>query len=216
MSSRGFFMLPYIIPFAIFIVISLIGSQFELGTYFSYPVKTIAVVIALFIYRKNYVELCQKIALKSMFVAFLVGIIVFTVWILPEGLYPTLGKSQFNPYLFESKSWIIFLITFRLIGAVLVVPIFEELFWRSFLIRWIIDQDFKKVPIAKFTWLSFILTVIFFGLEHDRWLVGMAAGAIYNGLLYQQKNLWSCIIAHAVTNLALGIYVLITEQWGFW
>ena len=101
-------------------------------------------------------------------------------------------------------------------GAALVVPIFEELFWRSFLIRWIIDQDFKKVAIGQFTWISFVATVLLFGLEHNRWLVGLAAGAVYNGLLYQQKNLWPCIIAHAVTNLVLGIYVLQTGQWGFW
>ena len=209
-------MLPYIIPFAIFIGFGLIGSQFENGAYFIYPIKTVAVAIALYVYRKNYVELYQKIAVKSIFIACFVGIVVFVIWILPEGLYPTLGDSQFNPFIFENKSWVIFQIIFRLVGAVLVVPIFEELFWRSFLIRWIINQDFKKIPIGKFTWLSFILIVIFFGLEHHRWLVGMAAGVIYTGLLYQQKNLWSCIIAHAVTNLALGIYVLITHNWSFW
>jgi len=209
-------MLPYVIPFAIFIGFGLIASQFENGVYFLYPVKTIAVAIALYWYRKSYVELFQKISIKSIIIAGFVGIVVFVIWILPEGLYPTLGESQFNPFVFENRSWIIFQIIFRLTGAVLVVPIFEELFWRSFLIRWIIDQEFKKIPIAKFTWLSFILIVIFFGLEHHRWLVGMAAGVIYNGLLYQQKNLWSCIIAHAVTNLALGIYVLLTHNWSFW
>jgi len=209
-------MLPYIIPFAIFIGFGLIGSQFENDVYFIYPIKTVAVAIALYIYRKSYVELYQRIPIKSILLACLIGIVVFVTWILPEGLYPTLGESQFNPFIFENKSWITLLIIFRLIGAVLVVPIFEELFWRSFLIRWIIDQDFKKVPIGKFSWLSFLLIVIFFGLEHHRWLVGIAAGAIYNGLLYQQKNLWSCIIAHAVTNLALGIYVLLTQQWGYW
>ena len=209
-------MLPYIIPFAIFVGFSLIGSQFNNGVYFIYPIKTIAVAIALFIYRKDYVELYRRTPIKSILFAVLVGIIVFIIWILPEGLYPTMSESQFNPFIFRDQSWIIFLIIFRLIGAVLVVPIFEELFWRSFLIRWIINQDFKKIPIGKFSWLSFILVTVFFGLEHHRWLVGLAAGAIYNGVLYQQKNLWSCIIAHAVTNLALGIYVLITQQWGYW
>lgn len=56
-------------------------------------------------------------------------------------------------------------------------------------IQWIIKQDFKNNPFGKFTWLSFILIVIFFGLEYDRWLVGMVAGAMNNGLLYQKKNL---------------------------
>lgn len=209
-------MLPYIIPYAIFIGFSLIGSQIENGVYFIYPIKTAAVAIVLFIYRKDYIELYQGIAIKSIFIALVVGAVVFITWILPEGLYPTLGESQFDPFIFSNKSWIIFLIFFRLIGAVLVVPIFEELFWRSFLIRWIIDQDFKKIPIGRFAWLSFILVTVFFGLEHHRWLVGLAAGAIYNGLLYKQKNLWACIIAHAVTNLALGIYVITTQQWGYW
>ena len=209
-------MLPYIIPFAIYIGLSLIGSQFENGGYFMYPIKTIAVAGSLFFYRKSYAELYQKIKLASIISALAVGVAAFVIWILPEGLYPTLGESEFNPYVFDNKSWIIFLITFRLIGAVLVVPIFEELFWRSFLIRWIINQDFRKVAIGKFTWFSFLLIVIFFGLEHNRWLVGMAVGVIYNGLLYKQKNLWPCIIAHAVTNLALGIYVLVTQQWGYW
>ena len=209
-------MLPYVIPFAIFIAFGLIGSQFENGAYFIYPIKTVAVTIALYFYRKNYVELYQRITVKSIFIACFVGILVFIIWILPEGLYPTLGESQFNPFIFENRAWVIFQIIFRLTGAVIVVPIFEELFWRSFLIRWIIDQDFQKIPIGKFTWLSFGLIVIFFGLEHHRWLVGMAAGAIYNGFLYQQKKLWPCIIAHGITNLALGIYVLITNNWSFW
>lgn len=209
-------MLPYIIPFAIFIGLSIIGSHFENGIYFMYPIKTIAVAIVLFTYRKSYIELYHEVKLKTIFLPLIIGLIVFVIWILPEGLYPTLGNSQFNPFIFDNKSWIIFLIIFRFIGAVVVVPIVEELFWRSFLIRWIINQDFKNVPLGKFTWLSFILIVIFFGVEHHRWLVGMAAGAIYNGLLYQQKNLWSCIIAHAVTNLALGIFILVTHQWGYW
>ena len=142
-------MLPYVVPFAIFIGLGIIGSQFENGVYFIYPIKTVAVAISLFVYRKTYIELYQKISIKSVLIALLFGTVVFIIWILPEGLYPTLGESQFNPFIFKSRSMVIFQIIFRLIGAVLVVPIFEELFWRSFLIRWIIDQDFKNVSIGK-------------------------------------------------------------------
>jgi len=209
-------MLPYVMPFAVYIVLSLIGSWFEHGGYFMYPVKTLAVAGTLWYFRESYDELRQAVTVKQAVWAGVIGVIVFIIWIAPEGRYPLLGESEFNPFLFENPIWVGFLIAFRLAGAVLVVPIFEELFWRSFLIRWIVDQDFKKVPIGKFTWLSFAATVLFFGLEHHRWLVGLAAGAIYNGLLYQQKQLWPCIIAHAVTNLALGAYVLLTQQWWFW
>jgi CAAX prenyl protease-like protein len=209
-------MLPYMMPFALFIGLSYLGTLFENGIYYMYPIKTIIVGMSLFYYRKHYSELYQKINFKSITIAIFVGVLVFIIWVLPEGFYPTIGASEFNPYRFESQSFIIFLIAFRIIGASVVVPVFEELFWRSFLIRWIVNQDFKKVPLGKFTWFSFGLTVLFFGLEHDRWLVGIFAGVIYNGLLYKEKNIMPCIIAHALTNLILGIYVLITQQWGFW
>jgi len=209
-------MLPYIVPFALFIGLSYLGTLFENGIYFMYPIKTIIVGLSLYYYRKQYQELYQRPNFKAVNIAIFVGILVFIIWVLPEGFYPKIGSTEFNPYRFENQSFIIFLIVFRLIGASIVVPIFEELFWRSFLIRWIVNQDFQKVPLGKFTWLSFGLTVLFFGLEHDRWLVGMAAGAIYNGLLYKEKNIMSCIIAHGVTNLILGGYVLMTRQWGFW
>lgn len=209
-------MLPYVVPFAIYIGLSYLGMQFENGSYYFYPIKTVVVALALVLYRQQYPELQRPIKIKSIVLATAIGIIVFVIWVLPEGWYPTLGRSEFNPYIFTARSWIACLIFFRLAGAVLVVPIFEELFWRSFLIRWIVNPDFKKVPLDQFNWLSFSLIVIFFGLEHHQWLVGMIAGAIYNGLLYWQKNLWACIIAHAATNLVLGIYVLQTRQWSFW
>lgn len=209
-------MLPYLLPFALFIGLSYLGTLFENGIYYMYPIKTIIVGFSLFYYRNQYQELYQRPNFKAVNIAIFIGILVFIIWVLPEGFYPKIGSSEFNPYRFENQALIIFLIIFRLIGAAIVVPIFEELFWRSFLIRWIINQDFKKVPLGKFTWLSFGLTVLFFGLEHDRWLVGMAAGAIYNGLLYKEKNIMACIIAHGVTNLILGGYVLMTRQWGFW
>ncbi|MDZ7263781.1 MAG: CAAX prenyl protease-related protein [candidate division KSB1 bacterium] len=209
-------MLPYVVPFAIFIALSYLGTLFENGSYYFYPIKTIAVALTLFLYRQHYNELRQRIRIQAIGMAAVVGFFVFVIWVVPEGWYPTLGTSEFNPFVFTDRTWISWLIFFRLTGAVVVVPIFEELFWRSFLIRWIINPDFNKVPLGQFSWLSFTLTVIFFGLEHHQWLVGIVAGVIYNLLVYWQKNLWACIIAHAVTNLALGIYVLHTGRWGFW
>jgi hypothetical protein len=207
---------PYVFPFALFITLSLVGQQFEPGIYIMYPIKTVAVAASLWYFRKSYTELKQKLSLLSTALAVVVGLIVFAIWILPEGYYPLLGDSEFNPYKFEKQPLVITLVVFRLIGAALVVPVFEELFWRSFVIRWIISSEFKQVPLGKFTWVSFGLTVVFFGIEHHHWLPGLFAGAIYNALLYKTKNLWPCIVAHSVTNLVLGFYVLYTRQWGFW
>ncbi len=98
----------------------------------------------------------------------------------------------------------------------MVVAITEELFWRGFLIRWIIKPDFRSVPIGMFTWPSFVITSLLFATEHNRWLVGLIAGIIYNILLYRTKSLRACMVAHGMTNLALGLYVLATQQWTFW
>ncbi len=244
-----------------------------------YPVKTLLVGGLLFYYRKFYAELHFRFSWLGV----LVGIVVFVIWVLPEGLYPHLGWSRFNPYpasfrltqealsslqdegvpedvldalrplidqeieaensfltavekclaqktveqyrdrilhhasFRERQPWlVILLVFFRFLGAVIVVPIFEELFWRSFALRWVIHEDFTTVPIGTFTWLSFLVIVLGFGFEHHRWLVGLAAGIIYNGLLYYKKDLSACVLAHGVTNLLLGVYVLMTQQWTFW
>ncbi|MGA7827253.1 MAG: CPBP family glutamic-type intramembrane protease [Geobacteraceae bacterium] len=55
-----------------------------------------------------------------------------------------------------------------------------------------------------------------FGLEHNLFLAGIMAGIAYNLLLYRTKSLSACILAHGLTNLALGIYVLQTGKWYFW
>lgn len=189
-------------------------AEISYGTYIFYPIKTLLVGFFLYFYyrRKFYPE----ITFKCSWIALFVGILVFIGWVLPEGWYPQIGASEFNPYTF-GKGWVSYiLIAFRLIGAVIVVPIMEELFWRSFAIRWLINEKFTSIPIGTFTWFSCLAIVLGFGFEHHRWLVGILAGILYNTLLYYKKNIADCIIAHAVTNLLLGIYVLVTQQWTFW
>jgi uncharacterized protein len=204
--------LPYLVPFLAFLALTYAAVLVPYGPYVLYPVKTLVVAGILWYYRKAYSE----IGLRWSWLAILVGIAAFVVWVVPEGWYPQLGESAFNPYQFQAP-WIVYgLILFRLLGAVVVVPIMEELFWRSFAIRWLINEEFTTVPLGKFTWFSCLVTILGFGFEHHRWLVGLLAGALYNGLLYYKKDLSQCILAHAVTNLLLGVYVLLTQQWSFW
>jgi uncharacterized protein len=158
----------------------------------------------------------QEIKFSFSWLAVISGVIVFFIWVLPEGHYPQLMHSEFNPYKQASGYGVYFVITFRMIGATLVVPLMEELFWRSFALRFAIQSDFKSVPLGQFSWFSFILISILFGFEHERWLVGIFAGMIYSGLLYRNKNLFDPILSHAITNFLLGIYVVSTQQWSFW
>ncbi len=206
---------PYLAPFIAFLVLTYAGTLIPHGTYMFYPIKTLVVASLLFFYRKHYTE----ISLRFSWLGIVAGIVVFILWIAPENLYPgftQIGSSEFNPYTYGT-GWLAYvLIGFRLAGAVLLVPVLEELFWRSWALRWLIDDDFQTIPLGTFTWFSFGVVVVGFGFEHHRWLAGLLAGVAYNGLLYAKKDLGACIQAHAVTNLLLGLYVLMTQQWSFW
>ena len=158
----------------------------------------------------------QEIRFSCSWLAVISGVAVFFIWVLPEGLYPQIGHSEFNPYEQASGYGVYLVIAFRLIGASLIVPIMEELFWRSFALRFAIRSDFKSIPLGHFSWFSFILISLLFGFEHHRWLVGIVAGMVSAGVLYRRKNLFDPILSHAITNFLLGLYVVSTHQWSFW
>jgi len=108
-------------------------------------------------------------------------------------------------------------ILLRSAGSFLLVPILEELFWRGWMMRWLIDMDFLKVPLGKYVPSAFWIVAILFASEHGPyWEVGLAAGIIYNWWLIRTRNLADCILAHAVTNAVLAGYVLVTDRWQYW
>jgi CAAX prenyl protease-like protein len=191
----------------------------ETALYYLYPVKTLVVAYLLYRFRSEYRELSFKdlANLPVTLAACGTGLLVFFLWIHMDWTFGGApGPRGFNPALLPGGGVRIVMLLFRAGGAVLVVPLMEELFWRSFLIRYIIDKDFEKVALGAFTWASFLLTVVLFGLEHTYILAGIMAGIFYNLILYRSRSLAQCVLAHAVTNLALAGYVLLTGKWGFW
>jgi len=178
-----------------------------------YPLKTVSVGIALLLLVRWY----PRLNVRSTGLAVVVGVVVLVLWVLPEGFYPLLSTpSPVDPFEKLVVPWVYLWIAFRVFGASVVVPIMEELFWRGFLIRWLVKENFQKVAIGTFTWPSFLITSALFASEHNRWLVGLMAGVVYNLILYRTKSLYACMIAHGVTNLGLAIFVLTTEHWTFW
>ncbi len=131
-----------------------------------------------------------------------IGLLVFLIWILPEQFdwawyreWCITGEGGTKEIAEASAT----MIAIRLIGSAFVISVAEELFFRKWLIGF-----------AGFAWM-----VALFAVEHDRWLVGAIAGAIY-GALYLRRGLFAAIIAHATTNLVLGLWILRTSQWKFW
>ena len=92
----------------------------------------------------------------------------------------------------------------RCLSSFVLVPILEELFWRGWMMRWLIDTNFLKVPLGKYVPSAFWIVAVLFASEHGPyWEVGLAAGIVYNWWIVRTRNLADCILAHAVTNAVL-------------
>jgi CAAX prenyl protease-like protein len=145
------------------------------------------------------------------------GVGVLAVWIvLDVGWYAFDLGNGFDPrrYGFDAIDWPIAF--FRLLGLAVVVPLAEELFWRSFLLRWLEKQDFLSVRPAAVGLRALLITSALFALEHNQWLAGFIAGMVYGWIYMYTGRLWVPILAHAVTNGLLGAYILIMRDWRFW
>jgi len=211
--------LPYVLPFALFLLLTEPARYFPSLVPFLYTAKTIIAGSLLWFWRRKFTaDFCRDLTFTEIITAFGCGILVLVIWIVPvDYLFQISRSSGFDPYaLGGSKAAAMGLIGVRLFGSSLVVPVMEELFWRSFLMRYLINPDFRSVPLASFSWYSFLGVALLFGLEHHQVLAGIIAGLLYGLLFIRQKNLKGVILAHAVTNLGLGVYVVLTGSWTFW
>ena len=104
----------------------------------------------------------------------------------------------------------------RGMGSMLIVPVMEELFWRSFLMRWLDRRDFRSLEPQAISWRAVALSTMPFALEHAELFAGAVAGLAY-ALLYRYfGRIWPAIIAHGVSNLGLGLWIMATRQWNYW
>ena len=144
------------------------------------------------------------------------GIAVFLAWIAIDQDWAVLSRpAGYMPLRVDGSVDLVQALA-RLAGFALVVPVMEELFWRSLVLRWIEQHEFQSLAPREVGWRAFAITTALFALEHDRWLAGAIAGAAYNWLYMRSGNLWVPILAHVVTNAVLGVWVLQTHNWQFW
>lgn len=180
-----------------------------------YPTQTLLCAALLIWFRREYeLERPRRLAFAA-----LVAVVVFVLWISPQVFFRGAPRTAgFNPDLLITPAIYWPELTLRFVRLVIVVPFVEEIFWRGFLMRFLIDDNFDRVRFGTFSWLSFTIVTLAFALSHSAadWIAALLAGALYNALAYRTKSLASCIFAHALTNLLLGVWILQTKQWGFW
>lgn len=145
------------------------------------------------------------------------GLVVFALWIQLDAPWMHIGEptAPFVPLDAQGRlDWP--LISVRWLGAALLVPVMEELFWRSFLMRWLQASVFEGVNPRLVSARAVLLSTFVFMLAHPLWLAAIIAGLAYALLYRYTGKLWTAVIAHAVTNGALGVWVVMTGQWQFW
>ena len=181
-----------------------------------YGVKIAAVVLVLACFWRQYAELKSfPLRAPAALLALAAGVVVLVLWVSLGAGWMTIGVAAgFDPTSAGRIDWP--LVALRIAGAALVVPVMEELFWRSFLMRWIDAGDFETVEPSQVSIKSLIFTSVLFGFEHNLWLAGIVAGLAYSALYMRHRTIWSPILAHAVTNGLLGVWVVYTGSWSYW
>ena len=213
---------PYIAPFAVFMGLLTLHSVLPLPDLTDQILRVTVMTAVLWFIARPVIDLRVTHLLATLGI----GIAVFVVWIAPDLLVPgyrhfwlfdnvVTGKAATSLADGSKLSWPV--LALRMIRAVLIVPIVEELFWRAWLMRWLIDNDFEKVPLGKYAPQAFWLVAILFASEHGSyWDVGLLAGIIYNWWMVRTRSLGDLIVAHALTNFILSAYVIAYGKWEYW
>jgi len=213
---------PYIAPFATLTLFLGLGGILPGGARWSYPLRTLAACGVLLWCARGLVRLRPSRAIPSV----LVGIAVFVIWLGPDLLWPEYRDHWlFRHALVRGIGGVplavdriaLWRVLFRVAGSALLVPVVEELFWRAWLMRWLISHRFHAVPLGAYARQAFWITALLFASEHGMyWDVALAAGIAYNWWMVRTKSLADCILAHAVTNTCLAAYVLLAGRWQYW
>ena len=181
---------------------------------------TVVVVGALLVWWwREYGELSVQLwpSWREVGLAVGVGLLVFALWIQLDAPWMQLASPTATFIPLDAQGSVIWpLVVVRWIGAALLVPVMEELFWRSFLMRWFQHETFEGVVPQQVGLRAIVLSTFVFMLAHTLWLAAIVAGLAYAWLYRRTGKLWVPVIAHAVTNGALGIWVVTTGNWAFW
>ncbi len=207
----------YILPMAVFLGFTWIGGHWPSTYPVVYAVKTFVVALLLLWLRRNY----TRIRWDYAWLGALIGVLGVVQWVGMEKLLPAYPKSAgtlFDPEKeIASDALRYWFIAVRWMGASLLVPVMEELFWRDYLWRSVAaPNNFKLAKIGEWDWQAYVVVVIFCTLVHPQWITALIWSALMGLFLAWTRSLGACIIAHAVTNFLLGAYVQLTGKWYYW
>jgi len=210
--------IDYWLPMVLFGALTLAESYLDPAWFpIAYIVKAVPVTAALVRLRRPYADLKydRRVILPSV----AIGLLVFALWVWIDKVvpYPHFGsRSAFDPTPLQGSAWWPAFLAVRLYGLALMVPVMEEIFWRSFLLRYLTRTDFESLPVGTFSAFALLVMLAASAVAHPEWLVAVLASLAYAVWLRRSRSLFGAILAHSTTNAALGAYVLRTGEWQYW
>ena len=203
----------------LFLAITFIEGEFMQYYVPIYIAKVVLVTAALVYFRSVWREI--RFEGKWVLPSAIIGVALCAIWIGIEKNVPYthfLGeRTAFNPFTeVDDPAMRAAFFGFRFFGLVLMVPLMEEIFWRSFLLRFITKPDFLSLKVGEFSTNALLIGAALFGLAHPEWLPAVIFALAISLWLRYTKSLFAVIIVHVVTNLALGLWVVTQRDWIFW
>jgi exosortase E/protease (VPEID-CTERM system) len=202
----------YLLPFAVILAAGLISRAASAEFEWLYPLRFAAAAIALYAFRREYRDLIRWPGWES----WACGAVVFLIWIgLDRGAHADSGLAAGLRAL-PAPARVAWLVC-RVLGAVVTVPIAEELAFRGFLLRRLVAEKFEDVDLGVLKWPALLISSLAFGLMHgDRWIAGAIAGGLYAAVMIRRRSLVDAAVAHATTNALIASLVLMGGRWDLW
>lgn len=198
----------FLVPFMALMLASMVLAAMAPHDRALYALKVVAVLAALWLYRDVY----RTIAWRAPAQGILAGLLVGVAWIATDPSAP--ADSTLGEWLAAQGPWLAAVwLLWRIVGSCITVPIAEELAFRGFLHRWIIDRDFARVSPAQMSLIALVVSSLLFGLMHERWIAGALAGAVFALVMYRTRDLAGPIVAHMAANALICAWALAFRQW---
>jgi exosortase E/protease (VPEID-CTERM system) len=204
----------YLMPLLAILAAAMLCRSVSAGFEWLYPIRFLAAGAALWCFRKHYRLLDWRIS----WFAPLIGIGVFFMWIGLDMVSGGAGASSIPAAFAAMPAWArIVWLAGRIGAAVITVPIAEELAFRGFLLRRLVQAEFDAVEPSTVTWLPILISSLIFGVLHgNRWVAGAAAGFLYTATYSRRGRIGDAAMAHAVTNALLAGWIIFSGSWGLW
>ncbi|HTB17498.1 MAG TPA: hypothetical protein VK708_05250, partial [Bryobacteraceae bacterium] len=139
---------PYVLPFAVFFGFLALQKLVPLPANIEFIARDLLLAGVLFGFSRHVIQLRASRRLETV----IIGVAVFLIWVGPDLLFPTYRQhwwfqnvimGQLSPSTIPESviksPWVLWP---RILQAVVLVPILEELFWRAWLMRWLISPQF--------------------------------------------------------------------------